>query len=216
MGSANPTNPSPNHSRPTVFAGAPRRAAFRSGPSSPRTKPAGSRAKDTRRRSGSEVASSKSPRMIIVLPPSSTPRTRLAASRTRRRHLPTRLWRVLHLRQALFPGPSARTRRSPLLPDQLPGGSGPSERSDELDLGRFALIRVTRRSPPFPQSASHRLVELRPRCSSRRNGTTVSTSACALRLARVDGVGEAEVGEHERRLAVLAAHDHHVAHYAAT
>src|SRR5262245_26709912 len=115
-----------------------------------------------------------------------------------------------------FRNPRPRTWRSPLLHDELPRGCGPSARSDELDLGRFALIRVTRKSRPFPQSASRRPLELRPRCSSRCSGTTVSTSACTLRLARINGVGEAAVSEHERGLAVSTAHDHNVAHYAAT
>src|SRR5262249_10563799 len=101
-------------------------------------------------------------------------------------------------------------------PDQLPPGCGPSARSDEPHLLHFDPIPVIRRSWQFPQSASRRLLEPRPGCSSRCSSTSVSTSACALRPTRVDGVGEAEVGVHERGLAVLAAHDHHVAHYAAT
>src|SRR5262245_26886994 len=86
-----------------------------------------------------------------------------------------------------------RTRRSPLLPDQLPRECGSSERSDELDLVPSAPFRVIRRSWPFPQSASRRPLEPQPRCSSRCSRTTVLTSACALRPARQDADGTVPV-----------------------
>jgi len=95
------------------------------------------------------------------------------------------------------PGHRPRTRRSSLLPDQLPRGCGPSERSDELDLVRFALIRVIRRSWQFHQSARRPLAP-RLRSSSPCSRTTASRCA-SLRPKWVHGVGEADVGVHGKQ-----------------
>src|SRR5262249_10453367 len=94
--------------------------------------------------------------------------------------------RGLHPRQAPFPGPSAQDSALAAAARSASSRVRLIERSDELDLVRVTLIRVTRRSRTFPQSVSRRPLELRPRCRSLSSGTTVLTFACAFRPARQD------------------------------